>query len=605
MLLVLIPQRVNIANDANNHARRRGKINHMRRAQYIKTPGVLVRFGNWFSRKRKPILYAVYSVVLFIMLIQIFYPGGRAAPFAHAAGKSVGFYSRNDLNKKLQALSQSATIESTIDGKTITATVVAIGGTYDEQATLNKALSYPLWARLVPLSIFFIHSKDMVLQYSYDDDKVAAYVQKTADTVYLAPVNATLAVKDNKVVINKEMQGAKLDTDAFKKRLKQASIPAKGHVAFGFKRTAVQPARNTAAIDKVRSSAEKALKKQLVIKALNKDYTVQTAELGKWLQFNEGEKNAYSVTINDETLTAYLTSIASTVYIAPGVTKVTVVDGEETSRIKGSDGRGLDTTAVKQAVQAALFENKTATIEAKVSAIAPKEDVTSTYSATQKGLQAYLTSLASKNSMNISVRQLDGAGWSASARAGDTVVSASTYKLFVAYALFERIKQGAFKWDDTMLDTTISGCFDRMIVRSDNACAEKFIDMMSRATIDSILSAHGFSSATRFNVAHAAQTTSASDLVRLLMGLNDGSLIGGDDRTKLLADMSRQIYRQGIPSGSRGSVADKVGFLDEVLNDAAIVSTPRGTYVVSIMTRNSSWAEIAAITKKIESLMYP
>ena len=49
-------------------------------------------------------------------------------------------------------------------------------------------------------------------------------------------------------------------------------------------------------------------------------------------------------------------------------------------------------------------------------------------------------------------------------------------------------------------------------------------------------------------------------------------------------------------------MADKVGFLDGLLHDAAIVYSPSGTYVLVIMTDGSSWAEIAALTRKIEEL---
>ena len=66
--------------------------------------------------------------------------------------------------------------------------------------------------------------------------------------------------------------------------------------------------------------------------------------------------------------------------------------------------------------------------------------------------------------------------------------------------------------------------------------------------------------------------------------------------------MQRNIYRQGIPAGASGSVADKVGFLNGLLHDAAIVYSPKGTYALVIMTDGSSWAEIADITRQIEKL---
>ena len=66
--------------------------------------------------------------------------------------------------------------------------------------------------------------------------------------------------------------------------------------------------------------------------------------------------------------------------------------------------------------------------------------------------------------------------------------------------------------------------------------------------------------------------------------------------------MKRNVYRQGIPAGASGTVADKVGFLNGLLHDAAIVYSPKGTYVLVILTNGSSWANIAELTKKIEAL---
>jgi hypothetical protein len=44
-------------------------------------------------------------------------------------------------------------------------------------------------------------------------------------------------------------------------------------------------------------------------------------------------------------------------------------------------------------------------------------------------------------------------------------------------------------------------------------------------------------------------------------------------------------------------VADKVGFMDGLLHDAAIVYGPNGTYVLAVMTDGSSWATIADLDK--------
>jgi beta-lactamase class A len=66
--------------------------------------------------------------------------------------------------------------------------------------------------------------------------------------------------------------------------------------------------------------------------------------------------------------------------------------------------------------------------------------------------------------------------------------------------------------------------------------------------------------------------------------------------------MKGNVYRKGIPAGVNGTVADKVGFLDALLHDAAIVYGPHGTYVLAIMTDGSSWATIADLAGQIDAL---
>jgi len=70
-----------------------------------------------------------------------------------------------------------------------------------------------------------------------------------------------------------------------------------------------------------------------------------------------------------------------------------------------------------------------------------------------------------------------------------------------------------------------------------------------------------------------------------------------------IASMKKNVYRQGIPKGIPSAVvADKVGFLDAWLHDASIVYSPKGTYVLVIMTESSSWANIADLAGQIETL---
>ena len=96
--------------------------------------------------------------------------------------------------------------------------------------------------------------------------------------------------------------------------------------------------------------------------------------------------------------------------------------------------------------------------------------------------------------------------------------------------------------------------------------------------------------------------TTASDLTTFVGALQSGQLLNASSTTTLLNAMKRNVYRQGIPAGASGTVGDKVGFLDAFLHDAAVVYGSNGTYVLTIMTEGSSWANIAELTRQIEKV---
>jgi beta-lactamase class A len=209
--------------------------------------------------------------------------------------------------------------------------------------------------------------------------------------------------------------------------------------------------------------------------------------------------------------------------------------------------------------------------------------------------------------MHIVVQQLEGQKWYAAAREHESIPSGSTYKLFVAMVLFDRINKGQIHWSDPMLDTTVSECFDRMTVASTNPCAESWIAQFGREYINNFAYARGFSHGTSFTTGSATQTT-AADLNKYMIGLDNGTLVTGANRSKLLYNLSRHPYKYGIATGSivaSDKVYDKVGFLWDYIHDTAIVSHPKGKYILTIMTKGQSYAAIANVTREIERIMYP
>lgn len=190
-------------------------------------------------------------------------------------------------------------------------------------------------------------------------------------------------------------------------------------------------------------------------------------------------------------------------------------------------------------------------------------------------------------------------------------VAASTYKLYLSAYLFNQEKNGGFSWTADNVDG-----FDRMIVNSDNDFSENQISKYGADNLSAFMKEQGWYSPV-FQTDEPTKTTSHS-LQLLLEDLvkGTGPFKNKADRTKLLNLMGKQNYRTGIPAGANEAdagttVQDKVGFLDDVNNDAGIVTLPNGQrYILVILTNGhnqsslSGFPRIATITKNIQKIVY-
>lgn len=198
-----------------------------------------------------------------------------------------------------------------------------------------------------------------------------------------------------------------------------------------------------------------------------------------------------------------------------------------------------------------------------------------------------------------------------SSNASTPATSASTYKLFITAYLFNEAKNNNFSWT-----TSSTNGFYNMIVYSQNDFAETELQTYGLSSINSFIENQNWYSPVFTN--SSAATTTAKSLQELLLQLfhGTGAFSDSTNRSKLLTLMGKQVYRTGIPAGAAEAmtgttVTDKVGFLNDVNNDAGIVTLPNGQrYILVVMTHGhnqsgfSGFPRIAKITKKVQSIVY-
>lgn len=541
-----------------------------------------------------------------IIALQMLYPLDRAVPFAFINGTSIGFMANDEMAKLLTDQFDKTKVKLVVQGgKSIEYPIKSAGAEPNTERMIAQLSEYPFWQRFIPLSILWQMPNATQADVYYSETVLQRIAQENSTALNFAPTNARLALKDGKLIATTEKAGYEVTAKRVKEVLSGARLRLGATTTVEVPAKRLPAARTMHELSAVQAQAEAALARQVAVKAADKVYTPDKSEVAAWLILDTAADGAVALRTDTDRIKTYIESINKQVATPAGQTDITVVNGQETGRKPGTPGRAINAGVLADQITAFILKGQgKSPFAAQFVEVQPSVIFNSRYTATQEGLQAYLDDTGRSRNVQIMVRQLDGGKWAASTRANESIPSGSTYKLYVALMLFDKMKKGETRWEDPMLDTTVSGCFDRMTIASTNPCAEKWLAEWGRTNINNFIYSHGFSAGTTFTSSIANHST-AADLTKYMIGLNDGSLVSEPYRSRLLHSLSVHPYRYGIPTGSKGRVQDKVGFLWDYVHDTAIVHHPRGTYVMTIMTKGQSYAAIASITREVERIMYP
>lgn len=558
------------------------------------------------SRKRYRILiWAAFFVFSLIIATQLLYPLDYALPRAQVAKQGVGFYSREQLVELLDKRFRDTKVEIVVDETKLTLDIAALGAEPNTERLIKSITDYPFWQRFIPLSILAHAPIVSEADIYYTDIVLKAALEEQAREFAVPPSSARLAIKNGELVATPEKYGRKVEVDDLYKAITRAQVKLGGTTAVKVEPERIMPEETSEGLRAVQSAAEAALARRIVVRVGEQTFTADKKKIASWLQLDAGKGSRPQLAVAEDKLNEFFDTIDAEAGVKAGQTNITLSDGHEVGRSVGRTGKAIGRADLGAAISAWLLKGEgSGEFEASLHDVAPSVIYNRKYTSTEKGLQAYITDASRRMDVRIAVRQMDGGKWSASARAGESIPSASTYKLFVAKWVFDQIDKGGMKWSDPMLDTTVSGCFDRMIIASTNPCAESWLAKVGRQKFNNYLYGLGFSRGTNF--AHPMATHSTvNDLQRMMLGIYDGTIVKGAHRDRLLRSLNSHPFPYGIPAGSAGKVHDKVGFLWDYVHDTSIVYHPKGTYIMTIMTKGQSYATIASLTREIEKIMYP
>lgn len=197
--------------------------------------------------------------------------------------------------------------------------------------------------------------------------------------------------------------------------------------------------------------------------------------------------------------------------------------------------------------------------------------------------------------------------------------SASLIKLYVMGAVMQEIQNGNLEMNDTT-----KHLLDEMITVSDNSATNELVRYLNKdhdhkkgmKKVNAFIKAQGFEYTHEYNGledtslwydADTKNTTSAKDCGRLLERIYRGEFISHLASRQMEELLLNQQVTYKIPSTipSESRVANKTGETSDCENDAAIVYTPKGDYILCIMSCEvSSKSSAVDSLQEISSLIY-
>jgi len=547
-------------------------------------------------------------VLLFvpIVLVQLFYSTTSLLPNASVGSVDLSGMKKAEATAKLDQAYATAKVPiyfTDSDEVVTRPTLPDLGYEVRNEARVD-AYSYPFFARLVPYSLFWYQAvmPKGEPEVTRDTEAFATFLSvRFGDDCRFEPQNGTITHRDGALQLIEASRGGECDPVELQQKLAgvTARLNPEKIVIHG---TSMAPVISTEMAQREFDRLGAELAEGVALMVGDTAEEIDAQRVATWVRYSVAD-NQLVLQLDGEMVAEWLTEkYGKDFTYDPGTTVVVLKDYAESSRNEGRAGSVLNTIKTTDELTKKLRgEQDGARLIAD--RIAPKETLRRTYSPANEKLSAIMKKYAESNPGVYGVKMVELSGERRNASYNETRVftTASTYKLFVAYSVLLRIESGEMRWTDPSYGgLSVSTCFDRMIELSNNECSVWFLLKISYPQVTKEAHALG-ATHTNFILSEGISST-AEDEAHFLSLLYTGQMLQQQSsRDRLIKAMKGNVYVQGIHAGIPDAVvADKVGFLDGLLHDAAIVYSKKGDYVLIILTDNASWGHIAGMARAIE-----
>lgn len=567
------------------------------------------RLHTWFLVRPKISKHAMHVSLLAMFGFTLLNAGvftfnnGRTSAFTTINGQAYGLMSIDSAKQLLKTAEASKQLTASINGKTYVLNSQEIGVTVNADKTFSALESTKGWRHLPVISAVGNLFTDTKPVYDINEATLVGSLLPLVKEDITPAKNASVTVPaDPKapVTITPEATGHEMTAVIAASKLIEAIN--NGDFTAKLNPEVLQPKWTELDIRAFLPSVESARKTSLTFQAEDKKLVLTSEILAPMLVIDtSGTK--LKMSLDENLLKAYLEKQAVLFYVAPIAVKTVQKDGTEISRIEGANGKQLDSQATaKLAVTA--FENGLTSVQASLATVSPQVLVTKTYSNTSTGLYKTIEDFANSHSgtYRVAAVELNGpSNRSAFYNSDSSVITASTFKLFLSYGILQQVEAGQITMGSSTSQGTVSECMYKMIHISDNTCASALQSVLGWVAFDKKLIADGFTSTQLNNSSGGDKHSTARDEMNLVTKLYNHELLTAESTDYLFNLMENQIYRSGIPAGSNGSVvADKVGFLYALNHDIGVVYSPKATYALVILTDGAGgWTNVRLLARQV------
>ncbi|MDR2063543.1 MAG: class A beta-lactamase-related serine hydrolase [Candidatus Nomurabacteria bacterium] len=559
------------------------------------------QFREGMSWKAKLFLVVVFLGALTV-LVQIFFPKDRFFLLAKVNGGWVSGMTAEEATAALEARyrSQKVHVEDLAGAKIASFSLAK--AEISAEASVAEALEYPFWQRVIPFSSLYRllgWGVDAAPEVELDTTNLEEYVPTE-------PVNAAVRFTGADFVVEKERAGYQYDEEALREELEELKLSAEREVSFKLVVVTILAELTISDVKPKLAEVKVALASGVDFVYADEKYAVPFEKMAEMVSFRATDSGAVA-TVDDFKLRQYFAhNLEDKIMIRAGYFKVDEY-GLVISRGKDDD-KSVDYAELTLAVERFLAGETSGAIGVVLTPYSYQYIGRTEYSKDIAGLQKELMERFSGEAFALKLVDLSGENPELAELGGDFDIrgdkvwtAASTYKVFVAYSILQAIDRGDVQWTDKAYnDNSLEYCFEVMIVESNNECARWWLDKKGFEKVTEEAQAVGAVSTT---FKHGDMRTSANDLALMLGKLYDGTFASKASCERLLELMKRQTHRDGIPAGTDGVVANKVGWLDGLLHDAGIIYADDGDYILVVMTDDSTWKTIAAAAKAVQGRM--